>query len=144
MKDKNIILNIENLVVYYETENGIIKAVNGIDLKLNKNSFEIRWVNTWTGTHEAQYIGGFNQAVLPANCYIESIIGVITGTTIEDIIVGDGSDTDRWVAITTGLAAGTVSFTIANRISDGTNYKMIVDPDGNFTGSISWIIKNSI
>ena len=36
MKDKNIILNIENLVVYYETENGIIKAVNGIDLKLNK------------------------------------------------------------------------------------------------------------
>ncbi len=36
MKDKNIILNIENLVVYYETENGIIKAVNGIDLKLKK------------------------------------------------------------------------------------------------------------
>lgn len=36
MKDKNIILNIENLVVHYETENGIIKAVNGIDLKLKK------------------------------------------------------------------------------------------------------------
>ena len=36
MKDKNIILNIENLVVYYETENGTIKAVNGIDLKLKK------------------------------------------------------------------------------------------------------------
>ena len=36
MKDKNNILNIENLVVYYETENGIIKAVNGIDLQLKK------------------------------------------------------------------------------------------------------------
>jgi peptide/nickel transport system ATP-binding protein len=36
LKDKNNILNIENLVVYYETENGIIKAVNGIDLQLKK------------------------------------------------------------------------------------------------------------
>ena len=116
----------------------------GTDLKLSKNSFEIRWVNTWTGTHEAQYIGGFNQAILPVGCYIESIIGVISGTTIEDIIIGDGSDTDRWVSITTGLAAGTVSFTIANRISDGTNYKMICDPDANFTGSISWVIKGII
>ncbi|HYF81608.1 MAG TPA: ABC transporter ATP-binding protein [Clostridia bacterium] len=36
MKDKNLILNIENLVVHYETENGTVKAVNGIDLKLEK------------------------------------------------------------------------------------------------------------
>jgi hypothetical protein len=116
----------------------------GTSLKLSKNSFEIRWLNTWAGTHEAQYIGGFNQAILPENCYIENIIGVVSGTTIEDIIIGDGSDTDRWVSITTGLAAGTVSFTLANRISDGTNYKMICDPDANFTGSISWIIKGII
>ena len=36
MNNKNLILNIENLVVHYETENGTVKAVNGIDLKLNK------------------------------------------------------------------------------------------------------------
>lgn len=36
MKDRNLILNIENLVVHYETENGIVKAVNGIDLNLKK------------------------------------------------------------------------------------------------------------
>ena len=38
MKNDNLVLNIENLVVHYETENGIVKAVNGIDLKLNKKN----------------------------------------------------------------------------------------------------------
>jgi len=116
----------------------------GSSLTRRKKDFEVRWTNTWAGTHEAQYIGGVNQAVLPVGCYIEKIIGVITGATIEDIIVGDGSDTDRWVAATTGLAAGTTSFTIANAISDGTNYKLVVDPDANFTGSIAWTIKGII
>jgi hypothetical protein len=82
--------------------------------------------------------------MLPPNCYIESIIGVVTGSTIEDIIIGDGSDTDHWVEITTGLAAGTYSFALANRISDGTNYKLVVDPDANFTGSIAFTIKGII
>lgn len=116
----------------------------GSSLIRPKREFEIKWTNTWAGTHEAQYVGGINQAILPPNCYIQSIIGVVSGTTIEDIIIGDGSDTDRWVTITTGLAAGTVSFTIANPISDGTNYKMVVDPDANFTGSIAWTIKGVI
>ncbi|SEM75220.1 hypothetical protein SAMN04489760_14218 [Syntrophus gentianae] len=108
------------------------------------NSFEIRWVCTWSGTHEAQYIGGINQAILPSDCYITEIIGVITGAVINDIILGDGSDTDRWVAITSGLATGTVSFTPANRVSDGTNYKLVVDPDANFTGSIAFTIRGII
>ena len=107
-------------------------------------TFEIRWTNTWAGTHEAQYICGINQAVLPVNGYIDEIIGVIAGTTIEDIIIGDGSDTDRWVEITTGLAPGTRSFTLANRINDGTNYKLVVDPDANFTGSIAFTIRGHI
>jgi hypothetical protein len=113
-------------------------------LQKYKRNFEIRWTCTWNGTHEAQYIGGFNQAVLPANCYITDIIGVISGTVINDIILGDGSDTDRWVAVTSGLAAGTVSFTPANRVSDGTNCKMVVDPDANFTGSIAFTIRGII
>jgi hypothetical protein len=107
-------------------------------------TFEVRWTNTWAGTHEAQYIGGVNQSVLPVDCYISDIIGVVAGGTIEDIIIGDGSDTDRWVAITEGLAEGTVAFTLANRVSDGTNYKLVVDPDANFTGSIAFTIRGVI
>jgi hypothetical protein len=119
----------------------------GSSLVRNMRTFEIRGTNTWAGTHEAQSIAwatDASKAILPVGCYITDIIGVVAGATIEDIIVGDGSDTDRWVAVTTGLAAGTTAFTIANRISDGTNYEMVVDPDANFTGSITWLIRGII
>jgi hypothetical protein len=102
---------------------------------------EVRWTNTWDGTNELQYIGGVNQAILPANAYIESIIGTVSGATPHDIIVGDGSDTDRYVTITTGLAAGTTTFTLANRTTDGTNLKLTADPDTDATMSIAWVIK---
>jgi hypothetical protein len=101
---------------------------------------QVRWTNTWTGTNELQYIGGVNQAVLPAKAYIESIVGIVSGATVEDIIIGDGSDTDRYVTLTTGLAAGTVLFAMASRITDGTNLKLTVDPDANATMSIIWTI----
>jgi hypothetical protein len=101
---------------------------------------EVRWTNTWAGTNELQYIGGVNQAILPANAYIESIVGTVSGATPHDIIVGDGSDTDRYVTITTGLAAGTTSFTLANRTTDGTKLKLTVDPDSTATMSIAWVI----
>jgi hypothetical protein len=102
---------------------------------------EVRWTNTWAGTNELQYIGGVNQAILPANAYIESIVGTVSGATPHDIIVGDGSDTDRYVTITTGLAAGTTTFTLASRTTDGTNLKLTVDPDTNSDMSIAWVIK---
>jgi hypothetical protein len=101
---------------------------------------EVRWTNTWAGTNELQYIGGVNQAILPANAYIESIVGTVSGATPHDIIVGNGSDTDRYVTITTGLAAGTTTFTLASRTTDGTNLKLTVDPDTNATMSIAWVI----
>jgi hypothetical protein len=101
---------------------------------------EVRWTNTWAGTNELQYIGGVNQAILPANAYIESIVGTVSGATPHDIIIGDGSDTDRYVTITTGLAAGTTSFTLANQTTDGTNLKLTVDPDTDATMSIAWVI----
>jgi hypothetical protein len=102
---------------------------------------EVRWTNTWAGTNELQYIGGVNQAILPANAYIESIVGTVSGATPHDIIIGDGSDADRYVTITTGLAAGTTSFTLASRTTDGTNLKLTVDPDTNSDMSIAWVIK---
>jgi len=119
----------------------------GSSLARYKNTFEIRGINTWAGANAPQSIAwatDASKAILPVGCYIESIIGVITGGTIEDIRIGDGSATERWVANTTGLATGTVAFTIANKISDGTNYEMVVDPDANFTGSIEWTIKGII
>jgi hypothetical protein len=105
---------------------------------------EVRWTNTWDGTNELQYIGGVNQAILPANAYIESIIGTVSGATPHDIIVGDGSDTDRYVTITTGLAAGTTTFALASRTTDGTNLKLTVDPDTNADMSIAWVISYRI
>jgi hypothetical protein len=121
-----------------------LQGPTGSDSIRPMKTFEVRWTNTWAGTHEAQYIGGSNQAILPVNCYITDIIGTVSGATVEDIIIGDGSDVDRWVTITSGLAAGTQAFTVANRISDGTNYKLVVDPDANFTGSIAFLIKGII
>jgi hypothetical protein len=44
------------------------------------------------------------------------------------------------VTITTGLAAGTTSFTVAARTTDGTNLKLTVDPDTDATMSIAWVI----
>ena len=101
---------------------------------------EVRWTNTWAGTNDLQYIGGVNQAILPANAYIESIIGTVSGATPHDIIVGDGSDADRYVTITTGLAAGTTNFALAARTTDGTNLKLTVDPDTDCSMSIAWVI----
>lgn len=101
---------------------------------------EVRWTNTWAGTLELQYIGGINQAILPSNAYIESIVGTVSGATPHDIIVGDGSDTDRYVTITTALAAGTNTFTVANRTTDATNLKLTVTPDTAATMSIAWVI----
>jgi len=101
---------------------------------------QVRWTNTWAATQELQYIGGVNQAILPANAYIESIVGTVSGATPHDIIIGDGSDTDRYVTITTGLATGTTTFTLANRVTDGTNLKLTVDPDTDATMSIAWVI----
>jgi hypothetical protein len=105
---------------------------------------EVRWTNTWDGTNELQYIGGVNQAILPANAYIESIVGTVSGATPHDIIIGDGSDADRYVTITTGLAAGTTSFTLAARTTDGTNLKLTADPDTDATMSIAWVIRYSV
>jgi len=110
-----------------------------------KREFEIRWTNTWAGTHELQYVGGTNQAIFPTgDIWIDSWTYKITGATIEDVVCGDGSDADRFVTLTTGLAAGTGRFTLASNTTDGTNLKCTIDPDANFTGSIASVIRGYI
>jgi len=124
-----------------------MQPATGSSLIRPKRDFEINWTNTWSGTTESQYIGGINQAILagsPASGvtpYITEMWGAVSGTTIEDVIYGDGSDTDRWVAITTGLASGITKFTVANPTPDGVNYKMIIAPDAAFTGSIRTTVR---
>jgi len=121
-----------------------VQPLTGSSLTQPKRDFEIRGITSWTASHTAQDIVGVAQNVLPPNAYIQSIVGVITGADVEDIIIGDGSDGDRWVTITTGLATGTVSFTIANHISDGSHEQLVVDPDADCTMSIEWTIKGVI
>jgi hypothetical protein len=120
-----------------------LQPATGTSLVLAQNTFEVRWVNTWAGTHEAQYIGGVNQNILPPGAYIQDIIGIVSGSTGQNIIVGDGSTTNRFVA-SVALVNGTQVFTPANRMLNGTNAKLVADPDVNITGSISWIIRGII
>jgi len=117
---------------------------NGGVLQRSKGTFEIRWKCVWSGTHEAQYIGGFNQAIFPANGYIQSCLVNIEGSVIEDIMIGDGNAADYWVALTSGLTAGKRSVALAHRYADGANLKMVVDPDANFTGSIAFLFRGDI
>ena len=121
-------------------KNHALLPADGATVLPRRLSGEVRWTNTWAGTNELQYIGGVNQAILPANAYIESIIGTVSGATPHDIIIGDGSDTDRYVTITTGLAAGTTNFALAARTTGGTNLKLTVDPNTDATMSIAWVI----
>lgn len=105
----------------------------------SKNIGEIRWVNTWSGTHEEQYLGGTNQNILPSsNIRIESITMRCSATGV-NVILGDGATTNRWVA---SVALATyLDCTVANRNHNGTNRKMVIDPDNNYTGSITTTVK---
>ena len=103
-------------------------------------AFEIRWTNSWSGTHEAQYIGGVNQAVLPYKAYIASAVITVAGATTQHIIIGDGSDDDRFLA-SFSLTNGTYELSLTNRMSDGINNKLVIDPDANFTGYIQFTIR---
>lgn len=107
----------------------------GSNITRKQDRFEVRWANTWAGTHEAQYVGGVNQAVLPsANIRIESITMRCSATGV-NVILGDGSATSRWVA---SVALATyLDCTVANRNHDGTNRKVVIDPDANYTGTIT-------
>jgi hypothetical protein len=107
----------------------------GCTLMRPESRFEIRWTNTWAGTSESQYVGGVNEDIFPSdNVFIEYIIWECTATGVNGIL-GDGSDTDRFVE-STALAAYT-NCTIANRTHDGTNRKFVIGLNGNFTGSIT-------
>ena len=109
---------------------------------------QVRWTNTWAGTQELQYIGGVNQAVLPATAFIESIAVRVSGADIHDIVIGDGVDPDRYVVISGGgsghggiaLAAGSQTLPLETQSTDGTNLKLTVDPDTNCTMTMVFTI----
>jgi len=109
-------------------------------------TFEIRGENTYAGAHAAQPVTGIDQAVFPASTpiFIEQWLMTIAGTTVHDILIGDGSDVDRWVAITSGIAAGKSALTVANAVDDGTNLKMVLDPDTNATAVYSSVVSGRV
>jgi hypothetical protein len=100
---------------------------------------EVRWTNTWSGTNELQYIGGVNQAILPANAYIESIIATVTGADQQDVNVGNGADADRYAVIVPGFDVSLLS-----RTTDGTNLRLTATPALPATMTVAWVIRYSI
>jgi hypothetical protein len=126
---------------------GMLPAA-GATVLPRKTRFEVRGTNTWTGTQELQYIGGVNQAILPANAFIETIAVKVTGADVHDVFVGDGVDVDRYVVISGGggghggvaMTVGSYYLPIANHATDGTNLKLTVDPDTDCTMTIAWVI----
>jgi len=119
-----------------------MQPASGVTTVRRQDRFEVRWVNTWAGTHEAQYVGGTNKAVLPtSNIRVESITMRCSATGV-NVILGDGSDASRWVA-SVALAAY-LDCTVANRNHDGTNLKLVIDPSANYTGSITTTIAGRI
>ena len=43
MDEKNYTIDIENLSVRYETADGVVEAVNGIDLKIERGKLWVWW-----------------------------------------------------------------------------------------------------
>jgi len=128
-----------------------MQPATGSSLTRKKDTFEVRWTNIWAGTNEAQYVGGINQAVLPTKFVIERIIITLAGADVQDFILGDGATTDKFIALTSGIAAGTYEFLkndatypLAASIGDGTNFKLVIDPDTNCTMTATITVKGFI
>jgi hypothetical protein len=100
---------------------------------------EVRWTNNWSNTNELQYIGGVNQAILPANAYIESIIATVTGSGQQNVNVGNGADADRYAVIVPGFDVSLLS-----RTTDGVNLKLTATPTSLSTMTVAWVIRYSI
>lgn len=106
--------------------------------------FEIRSVNTWTASSAAQYLCGVNQNILTARHFITDIVSrALLTTDVKNIEIGDGSDADRYVAAVTPMATPIVH-TLANRLPDGTNLKMLVTPAASATMTIQFILRGYI
>lgn len=113
-------------------------------LAKRKNTFELRGKTSWVASTASLHLCGFDQNTLPDKCYIEKIIGVVSGATVEDIGIDNGSTPGYWVANTTGLAAGNVEFTIANNFQTLQRLKFTITPDAAATMDIVWTVKGYI
>ena len=120
-----------------------MSGATGLEHKLARRQGEIRGTLSWAGTHEAKTLLA-DQALLPANARLLSISINPSGATIEDIIVGDGTTGNRWVTITSGLAAGWQDLTLANRYAVDTTAarnKFTFDPDTNATMTLDIVVR---
>lgn len=109
-------------------------------------TFQVRSTHSWAETHELQYLTLVNQPVVPATAKLVRIFGEVTstgGSGPQDFIIGDGSDGDRYVVLTSGLTTGKKEFTIDTTyagFNDGTNLKLTIDPDANCTMTVALVL----
>jgi hypothetical protein len=117
--------------------------VNRVDPITQNNRGAIRAQLSWSGTHEPKALVA-DQALIPVNAYVESIIVTPTANTSgTGLVVSDGDTTARWVTSTTLTSGANTTYylTLANRIpqSNAANdLKFYIDPDSaNYTGTIN-------
>ncbi len=109
-------------------------------------TFQVRSTHSWAETHELQYLTGVNQSVVPSTAKLVRIFGEVSstgGSGPQDFTIGDGSDGDRYVVLTSGLTTGKKEFTIDTTyagFNDGTNLKLTIDPDANCTMTVALVL----
>lgn len=111
----------------------LIPAGTGVTVMHPPRINQQRGTNTWAGTSETQYVGGFNQAVFPANSALTTLDIHSTGSVT--VHIGDGVDVDRYGA-SVALAAGRNRVTLLTPFNDGTNLKLTLTPTASFTGTL--------
>jgi hypothetical protein len=99
---------------------------------------EVRWTNTWAATSELQYVGGVNQAIIPSNAYIDSLIVIPEGATLTGFTIGNGSNASYYATVNGTITSGVAIYVqLDRRVTDGTNLKLTITPMGAFTGNIN-------
>ncbi len=124
----------------------VLPAAGATILPRPPRTFQVRSTHSWAETHELQYLTLVNQPVVPSTAKLVRIFGEVTstgGSGPQDFILGDGSDGDRYVVLTSGLTTGKKEFTIDTTyagFNDGTNLKLTIDPDANCTMTVALVL----
>lgn len=109
-------------------------------------TFSFRAVLTWSDSDAAREIGGEDTDLMEDGYVILTTISrcaTEVGDGIQNITLGDGSTADRYITSVTPTVVPIIH-TLANRISDGTNKKLVVTPASTATMEIEIIVQGIV